>query len=1012
MAKKISNESFIEKDFLKPAIESVKEFIKQIEALKKTMSDVGAESKKTLEGLNPNQQIQDVKKLNETLEKLIELEKDLEKIDDEKAKSLKTLKSLQDQKIKQDKAEADLLIKSNKAKQEEQKIIIQEKKAEEQNLKLQIAKRKERERQFALLAKERAQKQKQLSEYQKESARLNELRNKYKDLAVANQENTKEAKELLSEITKLDKRLKEIDNSVGQNTRSVGKYENALNGLNSGLAKLGVVALVTKGIELLTGAFGDTREGALEFNVLFSKITETVKVFVNNIIKAGPAVVGVFSAMGDSFKSVGVRAELAFKKIDRAISFKPDTVKKLDSEIKTLEGTLAELEKSSVAEQISKIGKAFEGTIDTTSRAIIEQEKFLRLQLQLKIQIEQQERALAGLAEKRQILQDISDDDTLGFVTRTEAVKKAQIEAEKFAELELKLAKTKEKLTIEAVKQDLRRANALSETQLQAIQTGEQLQNILKNENLAKKISDENDSAFTQAFIERRNKVVEAESFRRDQEEKNRKTARDAFEQDLDILEEFTEKRVAENEKIINSDTASLEQRQKALRENQKLEKELFEESIRRIFVQGKASIDLRKDLTDAEKEQKKALIDTADIQKILNTQDEQERLALIRKIDLGEIEEKRLKESLKIKQDIAIVNAESLKIEEETIRKTESLKNEILLQEQKIKDETFDLEKAKTENTKKELQARIDLLKKDSIERLELEKELNDLILTEQEEANEKSEEETKNKREKEQEAREKLVEEGEEFITEQIEKANEKRLSNIDSQIEAIQERQDSLRTLAENGNEEAVKSLADSQKREAELRRQKENELRRQKLIEIGTAAFSILASKSKQDPKTALPETLKEVLSLSTFVNSLPQFFEGTENIGESMGKPHLNTSRDGYLALVGGSLARLDGGERVLTSKQNKLIGDYTNEDLTRLAVESRKPTINTANFMNTKNIELLLARNNEILKKLPSMMPTNHDTFDEKVGVLTSVARYSNKVERTHQRLFIPKRKI
>ena len=34
------------------------------------------------------------------------------------------------------------------------------------------------------------------------------------------------------------------------------------------------------------------------------------------------------------------------------------------------------------------------------------------------------------------------------------------------------------------------------------------------------------------------------------QEEKNRKTARDAFEQELDILEEFTEKRVASNEKI------------------------------------------------------------------------------------------------------------------------------------------------------------------------------------------------------------------------------------------------------------------------------------------------------------------------------------------------------------------------------------------------------------------------------------------------------------------------------
>ena len=100
---------------------------------------------------------------------------------------------------------------------------------------------------------------------------------------------------------------------------------------------------------------------------------------------------------------------------------------------------------------IDKIGKAFEGNTQATSNAITEQEKFLRLQLETRIQIQQQEKALAGLAEQRQILQDISDDDTIGFVTRTKAVERAQKAAVDFAKQENELALLKEKLTIGAL---------------------------------------------------------------------------------------------------------------------------------------------------------------------------------------------------------------------------------------------------------------------------------------------------------------------------------------------------------------------------------------------------------------------------------------------------------------------------------------------------------------------------------------------------------------------------------
>ena len=502
-----------------------------------------------------------------------------------------------------------------------------------------------------------------ISAYAKESKRLNDLRGEYKDLAIQNKENTKEGKKLLKNIVLLDKKLKDLDDSVGQNFRSVGKYEKALKGLNSIITKLGALALITKGVELLTGAFNASREGALETNKVLANFIQTAQVLINNFIKAFSGIGDLFGAISDTIESHVTSIIVSFFKVEQAIGgarlallkwTRRDTaeaqksVDDLDKKIEFLNKRLVELDKSSIADSISKIASAFDDTGETVLRAIKGQKEFLELELRLKIAIEQETRALAGLQEQRQILQDISDDDTIGFVTRAKAVKRAQKAAEDFAKQDVLLAKLKEKLTIEAVKQDLRAANALSERRLDEITTGEQLKAVLLDAALGRKISDANDAAFSAAFVERREKEVEALSFRRDQEEKFRKTERDAFEQENDILVEFTEQRIAANETIINSDKATLKERRNALAENQKLEKELFENSINLILEQGKASIDilkttidLRTDLTESQKEEEKALLDKRKalltniaIQEILNEQDIVKQGILIRNLD------------------------------------------------------------------------------------------------------------------------------------------------------------------------------------------------------------------------------------------------------------------------------------------------------------------------------------------------------------------------------------------
>ncbi len=63
-----------------------------------------------------------------------------------------------------------------------------------------------------------------LGAYDKLSNKLNRLRKEYKDLVVSEKGATEEAQNLLAEIQKLDKQLKDVDASAGQFQRNVGNY--------------------------------------------------------------------------------------------------------------------------------------------------------------------------------------------------------------------------------------------------------------------------------------------------------------------------------------------------------------------------------------------------------------------------------------------------------------------------------------------------------------------------------------------------------------------------------------------------------------------------------------------------------------------------------------------------------------------------------------------------------------------------------------------------------------------
>ena len=676
---------------LESAVDSSKKLLKVFEQTEEVTKDIAKELQDSFKSIDKKTS-KGITEFNKALKETNELTEQSEKLSQEKIKTEQTL-------LKKEQELSKARILETKEKEELQKL-------EQLRNKTLTQVRKERERRIALMRKEAKLNKKELDAYQKKSKELNENRKAYKALAAAQKGTTKEGKILLKNIQALDKELKEIDESVGQNQRSVGKYQDAVKGLNSTIGKLGIAAVISKGVELLTGAFASSREGALEAKIAFSNFTETAKVFVKNIINAGDGIKELFDALKGTFTDIPIKAKIMAKELEKALTLTSSGKKTVQEEINELKGTLSD---SSISAAIDKIAKAFDGTSTKVSTAIKTQKEYLKLQLATTISISKQEKALAGLQEQRQILQDISDDDTIGFVTRAKAVKEAQKIAIEFGEKEVELAKTKEKLAFQAVKQDLIREGILNDKTEAEIDTSQKLIDLIQKGDNAKKISDANDEAFTQAYSERRDKEEESRSFKRDQEEKFRKTARDGFEQELDILEEFTEAKIALNVDIINSDKTSIQEKKKATEENKKLTEDLYNESLRLIKEQGEASIDLRKDLNEQEKEDQKLLLESINSKEIKNELDAQELFLLIRKLDLGEIEEKRLKDAIKINRELNKTNEDSLAIDKKIAETRKKIVEDSITVTETLLSNSRDKQKTELEKELDALDSRID---------------------------------------------------------------------------------------------------------------------------------------------------------------------------------------------------------------------------------------------------------------------------------------------------------------
>ena len=95
-----------------------------------------------------------------------------------------------------------------------------------------------------------------------------------------------------------------------------------------------------------------------------------------------------------------------------------------------------------------------------------------------------------------------------------------------------------------------------------------------------------------------------------------------------------------------------------------------------------------------------------------------------------------------------------------------------------------------------------------------------------------------------------------------------------------------------------------------------------------MELANTIYQTYAGHAAKDPDTALMKTIKDATLLQAFISSLPMFYDGTEDTGKG-----------GGLDGKGGFHAVLHPHERVIPKSLNDQIGNLTNEQLTRLAME-------------------------------------------------------------------------
>lgn len=242
---KFENSEFFGNDFLTKISKDAETLIKFLDQIEKEMISIAAVQKTIIEQSNTNT-AKGIRETTTAVTKLNEAEQITDKIRKDKLKAERQLKIARSDRIQSVVELREQIRSQNQANRE----------AVRENPRITGA-------------------------YAAQSATLRRLVKQYQNLAAQGKANTEQARNLLRQITPLDRRLKEIDQTVGRSQRNVGNYGSALNRLRTSFLNVARAAGLTFGvfgaIRTLRGATNIVRDFEKENAVLAGVLNQTTE---------------------------------------------------------------------------------------------------------------------------------------------------------------------------------------------------------------------------------------------------------------------------------------------------------------------------------------------------------------------------------------------------------------------------------------------------------------------------------------------------------------------------------------------------------------------------------------------------------------------------------------------------------------------------------------------------------------------------------------------------------------
>jgi myosin heavy subunit len=889
------------------------------------------------------------------------LQNDLKNSSVDSAKGLKDFTSAAEAASKVMKEAA--IVAEKQAKAEQQKIKADQELVKLEKLKAQETARANKEAEKA--AKLSAQ---ESSAYAKLSKELNTARKAYKDLAVTNQTNTKEAQDLLSTINKLDDQLKEVDATVGQHQRNVGNYESATKSLKLQLREL---TQALQQMETSDPRFQEMTQQAAELKDRIDDTGATIRATAGNAVEnlAGSFVqtsqigVAAFQGVEASMALFGVESENVQKSLMRLtalmnLSDSLKTLGELDQKFVEIRASITAFGSKAIGafNGMSKAGKAFAvtgiGLLILAVGLLIENfDKLGSIFTASTAKAKAFEKSTHDqAAAARQALEDFDEyERTLKRLGYTEDT----IEEKR---------KKRFKDAIEKTKKEIEASKSVYKEQLKNLETVKTFDNLGLNATGRALFGDEEEAKA------QRDKVT-------DLRKTLAKLKNDEFQFEQDIKNAKKEK-----EEAIKKEN---EERLKAFRE--KAQQELDE---------------LNGYLKEATKQNREMAMTDEEIQIAAVKEKYARRIALAKKYgkdttqleiamlnEINDIKMKKENEYMEIERK-AREEANRLKIEQENAFKDEIERIQEENYQRGLTDQEKEIQSVNDKYFELETKAQGDA---EALKQIEMAKmnELNDINLKYQEIDYKNKEEKAKKDEELAKEAKKKEWETTQEFAqktTDFLIEQSDKRIAALDKEIEAAEKQSDVLKNLAENGNIQAQQSLAEQERIIAESNLRKQQEQKKQQRIQLANSVFSTYASKVEAGSKNALAETIRDTTLLQAFINSIPAFYDGTEDTGSG-----------GGLDGKGGFHAVLHPHERVLPKSLNDRIGSMSNEDLTRIAQEYQNGRLMRQDVAHSSMDLALLVNEMKDLKQVIKNKPETNIALGEITQSAMEIVERSRK---------------